>query len=207
MLDRSFKLARGRRAWEKTGRPRTTMAKITLNEGLSKISGRMGKWVYRQQNGRTVIAAHRPAEDDPSKKQLSRRDHFRLAQFYASEVLADPLRREHYRQLGRERKCPPNALLISNYLTPPTVDLIDLADVAAAKDAVIRIVASDAIEVVSVAVTIRQGDGTTFASGEAEKEHGIWLYRLETAVPAGLLSVEVVAKNRAGTKGTGKASS
>src|SRR4051812_26411222 len=123
------------------------------------MRGRVGRHVYRQQHGQTIVLPHTSPKGDPSDAQTDRRSQFRLAQSEAAEILADPLKREHYRELAAACKCPPNALLISNYFTPPVIELIDLSQLAAPEAAVIRVVASDPIEVVSVQVAVRTVDG------------------------------------------------
>src|SRR5688572_33275708 len=99
------------------------MAIITLNPTISSLSGKLDGWVYRQQNGQTTVMPHRPRKQSRGTvAQKKGRDRFREAHAYASQVLADPMRREMYQKLGVARNLPPNALLISNFLTPPTID-------------------------------------------------------------------------------------
>ena len=131
------------------------MAKVELNPALAGLRGKMDGWVYRQQNGQTVAVPYWPASDDaPSAAQQGGRERFRAAQAYASKILADPLQRALYRKLGAEQKRPPNAVLISNFLTPPTIDQVELEGYAGGAGHVIRILATDAIEVVGVTLRI-----------------------------------------------------
>src|SRR6476660_3556884 len=103
------------------------MAKVTLSPSLAGIRGRVDSFVYRQQNGQTVVLPHTVPKDRPTKAQKANRNRFSEAKDYAKIVLADPLRRERYRRLAVERKCPSNALLIANFLNPPTIELVELS--------------------------------------------------------------------------------
>ena len=175
------------------------MAKITLNPTVSTLSGKMDGWVYRQQNGRTTVMPHRPRDKTkPTVGQRNSRDRFRAAHAYASAVLADPLRREMYQKLGAARNQPPNALLISNFLTPPTIDRIEKNGYDGRAGHDIKVIATDAVEVVEVTVQLRTADGTMIESGSAVKDHGIWVYRTTANVPAGTSwRIEITARNRA----------
>jgi hypothetical protein len=176
------------------------MAKVTLSEGLTGMSGRLGNFIFRQQNGQTVILPHREREGQPSAAQKDRRERFGEAQAYAKAVLADPVRRDLYRQLGRERHCPPNALLVSNFLNPPAIDRVELAEFQGRAGDRIRILATDPIEVVGVTVVAHGADGLALETGPAIKAHGIWDYRCTTALAHTAVSLEVTAENRAGAK-------
>jgi len=178
------------------------MAKLTLNEGLTGMSGKLGRLIFRQQNGHTVVVPVREVEDAPSRPQKDHRARFRAAQFYAREVLADPLKRACYRKLAAARRCPPNALLVSNFLNPPAIEEVELAAFHGGIGDVIRVLATDAIEVVSVGLAARGADGVVLESGAATKDHDIWVYRCTTALANRAAAIEVTAQNRAGAKGT-----
>lgn len=179
------------------------MAKAILNSTLAGISGRVSSFVYRQQNGQTVILPHTVRKDRPSKAQKTNRNRFSEAKDYAKAVLADPLRRERYRRLAAQRKCPSNALLIANFLNPPTIELVELSEYRGRVGDRIRILAEDPIEVVSVTVTLRAAStGKVLESGSATRDHDVWVYRC-TAAAENLreVRIEITAANRAGTTG------
>ena len=178
------------------------MAKAVLHPAFAGISGKVSSLIYRQQNGQTVIVEHTERKDRPSRAQKQNRSRFGAAKDYAKTVLADPLRRECYRRLAAERKCPSNALLIANFLNPPTIDIVELKGYEGRVGDVIRVVARDAIEVVSVTVTLRSiTSGAVLESAMATRDHDVWVYRCTTAA-ANLrdVRIEIVAANRAGTK-------
>jgi hypothetical protein len=176
------------------------MAKIELNDGLRRIRGKIDGWVYRNLNGQVVAHAYRePEKGTPSTAQLSQRDRFRAAQAYAADVLADPLRRRVYQRLAAERKCPANALIARSYLTPPTIELIELAAYSGRSDECIQVLAFDNVEVTDVSLCIRSSAGTVIESGAAVKHHGVWTYHTTASLPEGTsVTVEVTARNPAG---------
>lgn len=177
------------------------MAKVTLNKAIGGIRGKVDGFVYRDHYGQTVVMPHAVREDKPSAAQLDHRSRFRAAQAYAKAVLADPLKRDCYCRLGLARKCPPNALLVSNFLNPPTIDQVDFSAYQGRMDDVIRVLASDAIEVLRVSMVVLGSDGATLESGPATKDHDLWVYRCTTAHSGQRpLRLEITAENRAGTK-------
>jgi hypothetical protein len=174
------------------------MAKVRLNSTLSGLSGKVDGWVFRQQDGRTIVQAHRASANPPSAEQQSGRDRFRAAQTYAAGVLADPFKRAVYQKLGAARKRPPNTLLISNFLTPPTLECIELGGYNGHPGHSIQVEAIDAIEVVEVMIVIRDSAGGQVESGPAAKDHGVWQYQTTATVPANLRwQLEITARNRA----------
>jgi hypothetical protein len=175
------------------------MAKVKLNETLGSLKGKIDGWVYRQQHGQTIVTRYRaPRATKQSAAQKQTRVRFQAAQAYAAEVLADPLQRLVYQKLGADRKRPPNALLVSNFLTPPVIEKIEASTYEGRAGGIIKIVAFDPIEVTAVTVAIRGSDGAQIESGDAEHEHGVWSYRTTAnALAATTLQIEVTARNRA----------
>ena len=197
----------GRRTqrWRNRVQPvtRPPMAKVEFDSSITRIRGKIGRMVYREQHGQTVIVAHRSRADRPSAAQTDRRQRFRDAQAYAAAVLADPLKRECYRKLAAERKCPPNALLIANFLNPPAIEQVDLTAYQGRAGDIIRVLATDAIEVVNVTLTVRGAGDAVLEAGSAVKDHDLWVYGCTaTASEDAPVTIEITAQNRAGTKAT-----
>jgi hypothetical protein len=175
------------------------MAKVELNESIGALRGKIDGWVYRRHHGQTIVAPYRvPKSTGQSPAQKQTRVRFQAAQAYAAEVLADPLRRLVYQNIGATWKRPPNALLIANFLTPPVIEAIGAAAYEGRAGAIIRIAALDPIAVAGVTVTIRGSPGVVIESGEAGDDHGVWSYRTTADAPANsVLQIEVTARNRA----------
>ena len=179
------------------------MAKVELNSALSQLHGKVDQWVYRERDGKTQVFPYQKQQDNPTPAQTAHRQRFRDAQVYAAAVLADPLLGLRYRQLAAERGCPPNALLVGNFFTPPVIEQVELSAYRGQIGDQIRVLATDAIEVVGVTVALRDADAKLLETGAATKHHDLWIYRSTTA-PAdpAVVTIEVTAQNRAGAKVT-----
>ena len=175
------------------------MAKVELAPSLGALRGKIGRWVYRQQDGQTIVSPYRaPKKKTPSAAQKEARARFQAAHAYATQVLADPLRRRVYQKLGSLYKRPPNALLASNFLTPPEIEIIEASHYTGRAGSTLGIVVFDPIAVASVTVAVRGPNGALLESGEATSEHGVWRYLATVDAPvSGRLQVEVTARNRA----------
>jgi hypothetical protein len=90
------------------------MAKVNFDKSITGFRGKLGRLIYREQNGQTVVLGQYERKDRPSAAQKKGCARFRAALDYVNDVLADPLRRERYRRLAAERKQPANSLLIAN---------------------------------------------------------------------------------------------
>ena len=178
----------------------TPMAKVALNSSLRSLSGAIDNWVFRQVNDRTVISRqHKGPAPQPSPAQLLQRQRFKRAQEYAVTVLSDPCQRRAYEAIGAERKRRPDKILESDFLTPPVVDLIELSGYKGRAGNLIRVLASDDVEVVSVKVALRDAQGTVVEEGPAAKIHGVWVYSVTTHAPEpASLAIEATAMDRPG---------
>ncbi len=179
------------------------MAKVKLNAGLGELSGGIGNWVFRQQYGQTVIAVRPEKKSVSTPAQKERQQRFLAATDYARNVLADPLQRRLYQALAAKRKKPVNALLISNWLTPPVIELIDVSGYRGAPGDLIKAIAMDDIEVVAVRLSIREIAGVIIEQGAATRVHGVWIYRATRALPLDRrIQIEATATDRPGHDGT-----
>jgi hypothetical protein len=176
------------------------MGKVRSKSALMyDVSGRVGRLVFRRQGDQTIVQMGGERYAKPSKAQKKRQGLFKDAADYAKKVLSDPLQQAIYRGLGAERNQPPNALLISNYLNPPKVDLIELSGYHRKAGDVVKVLATDDIEVVSVTVRILDADGAVLEAGPASKVHGVWIYRATVSAPAReSLTIEAIATDRPG---------
>lgn len=180
------------------------MAEANFHPLLHKVSGKSGNLVFRQVKGRTVIAqAARRAPQPPSPLQLAQRLRFRAAGEYAKKILADPCQHRAYAALAKERDRRVDKLVTSDYLTPPTVDAIEPGGYHGQPGDVIKVLATDDVEVVSVMVTLRSITDTLLEEGAATKIHGVWCYTATTTAPVGQkIKITATAKDRPDHEGT-----
>ena len=174
------------------------MAQAVTHPLLSGLSGKSGGLVFRQIGGKVVIAqAPTPTEVAPSEQQLARQALFRAARLYAKAVLADAYQRRAYEARARAARRRADQLLISDFLNPPKIDSVDTAEYHGLPGGVIRVLATDDLEVASVEVTIATAGGMVLERGAATNIHDVWLYSAGTTAPDGeRLTITAVAKDR-----------
>src|SRR4051812_41178658 len=153
------------------------MAKVARNAIISSLTGKLGGVVFRKHQGETV-AQLLPQQSNRkrSEAQLARQLRFQEAAHYAKSILSEPLQQKVYQALGAARNRPPNTILISNFLNPPTVDLIEISGYQGRRGDRIKVLATDDVEVVSVTIAIRDQAGAVVESAPAGKNHGVWIY-------------------------------
>ena len=143
------------------------------------------------------------------KKELTRaqrhaRIRFGAAQAYTQQVLADPCQREAYAELAAPLQRRADKIIMSDFLNPPEVRRIDLSGYRGQPGDVIRVLAFDDVEVVSVEVLLTTAGGTVLERGPAVKIHGVFRYTATIALPPGeRITITAIAKDRPGHEGRG----
>ncbi len=180
------------------------MAKVVLNPVLEAIHGKVGDLVFRRINSqefvgkvpdRTGVVA--------TANQLAQQEQFRLAVFYGKAVMADAEAKAVYEQAAARKGQPVFALTVGDFLNEPAVEEIDLSGYAGQIGDVIRVRASDDVEVSGVTVTIRDTGGAVLEQGAAVLAAGRWSYTATTALAQGQsVSIEVSATDRPGHQAT-----
>lgn len=179
------------------------MATVHLHPAFDGISGKNGGMVFRRVRGQIVLARRPDVRDqDPTPAQQAQRDRFTLAADYARRVLADPWQRRMYERLAASRNRRVDKLLMSDFLTPPVVEEIDVSGYQRRAGDVVRVIASDDIEVAEVEIAIHTAAGATIERGHATPVHGVWCYRAIGSAPAGEpLVITATARDRPGHEG------
>jgi hypothetical protein len=179
------------------------MAKVHGMKTLP-ISGRLDGVVYRRTR-EGVVAARQPRKDlSKSRKkkvisaeQQTQRDRFKRANGYVRRVLSDPLARRAYEKLGDERNRRFDRLIASDYLTPPEIEHVELSAYHGKPGDLIRVLAFDDVEVVSVKVEISTAAKVLLEQGVATKEQGVWNYKATSNTGAhDYLVIKVTAEDR-----------
>lgn len=180
------------------------MAKPLLNSAFNAISGAIDRWVYRQVNGRTVIARRpEPTGLPPSAAQMLVREQFRQAGKYASDMALDPVQGPAYAALAAARGRPMRALMIADFFHPPVVESIGLGAFHGAVGDPIIVNASDDVGVTAVSVVLRAADSSILEQGVATLSGSVWSYAATQAHPAGTpITITATAVDRPGHTGT-----
>ena len=182
------------------------MAKVVLNPVIEAIQGKVGDLVFKRWEGEEIVG-RMPDRTGivPSADQLAQQQQFKLAAVYGKAVLADPAARTVYEEAAARHGIPVFAMTIADFLNAPAVDEIDLASYSGKTGEVIRVRASDDIEVKGVTVTIRATGGEVLETGPAVFTTGMgsWAYTTTTTLAQGqAVSIEVSATDRPGHAGT-----
>ena len=176
------------------------MGKVVFNSGLN-VSGRVDGWVYRQVKGQVVVARQprrKAGTVRPSAAQSAQQERFRAANAYARRILADPCRRRAYERLAQQLDRRADRLVVSDYLTPPEIEQIDVSNYRGKIGGTIRVLAFDDVEVVSVTVGIHTTGGEGLEQGAATKDHGVWIYTATVAPASGeTVTISATAQDRA----------
>lgn len=177
---------------------------LELHPSIKAMRGKTGQWVYKKV-GNTVYAADKPkpSTKPPTPEQQEARDRFILSTNYAKAVMADPQSKALYEAAATAQGIPVFALARRDSLTRPRVMDIDLSAYNRQTGDTIAIRAVDDFEVTAVEVTIRNGQ--LVESGMVVKSNdglGRWIYTATANAAAGELTIEAVATDRPGNKGT-----
>lgn len=156
--------------------------------------------VFRRGRGHIIIS-RKP--DMPqragSAAQDAQRARFAAATAYARGVLADPWQRRLYERLAAAQNRRVDKLVMSDFLTAPTIEEIDVSDYRRQPGGRVRVIATDDIEVVGVEIAIRTAAGVLLEAGPAARMHGGWCY-LATAPTAEPVVITAVARDRPGNQ-------
>ena len=155
------------------------MAKITYTPGWSHVHGHVGTFIYKEQQGRNILAekpdqVHQP--NTPAQQQA--REKFAQATAYAKGALGNPQVKAIYLAKARELRSSPVAVAVKDWLTAPVVDELDVASYHKQVGDPIFIKAHDDFEVVRAEVTLQDGNNNVLESGNAawDTASGSWKY-------------------------------
>ena len=174
--------------------------KIDLNPSFDGMHGALGAIVYKTFDGQEIASPlPKPTDNPPSAPQVRQQNRFADANEYAPMVSADPVLKAPYLAAAKaEGVSTVFALMMGDYLKPPTVTEVDLYYYHGRIGDRVRIRATDDFEVVGVTVSIRTEAGVVLESGPAVKKGPIWIYTAQTVAPVDQdLTIEAEASDRA----------
>jgi hypothetical protein len=184
---------------------RRRMAKIKLNPAVASMHGRLGDMVHRRLWGQQVVS-HPPdfSERVPSEKQRSSNDRFKTGSVQWTGLPSDV--KDRYRARAKELEMPPCGLFHRTRARPPVVEAVDLSEYTGQAGQLIRIRATDLVDLAAVGVIVRLAGGTELERGTAARVsqgERWWTYQTTAAAEqAAGLTVEAVATNWAGRSGS-----
>ena len=144
------------------------MAKSKNNVVTFGLSGKIGDLlVFRQKDGKTVVAKIPQTKNEPSDRQIAQRRQFQKAVLYAKAATAGGETAALYEEKAKQKKRSPFNVAVADFLKAPDITHIDLSDYAGQAGDAIRIEVSDDFAVKQVSVTITNSDGSLVESGNA----------------------------------------
>ncbi|NWG07842.1 MAG: hypothetical protein HXY35_14290 [Chloroflexi bacterium] len=175
--------------------------KVEPGAAFDFMSGKLGKIVFRNVNGK-LIASRRPIfTSQPTEAQLAHRERFRQAAAYGRSVMADPATRALYQEAADSRGMPIFALIVADYFNAPVIHSIDLSSYAGMANGVITVRALDDFGILDMQIIITDDQGTPLESGAAHETapgSGTWAYVAQSTLMASTLLIKAVAKDRPG---------
>jgi hypothetical protein len=178
------------------------MAKMKFNGFVDTIRGKVGGLVVRKGRRGKYTLSNMPdfSEQTPSEAQAAQRKVFARAVEYGKLVMADPEKFAFYEGLAEQKDMPAFALCVGDYLTPPTMDDLDLSVYQGKVGDSILITTHDDVGVVKVNVELTGMDGTRIEKGQAvDLGLGTWAYVATMPVASGTdIFIEAEAFDRPG---------
>jgi hypothetical protein len=179
------------------------MSKVRYNTVADALQGRVGVLVFRRVRGKLRVS-NRPNESSkpPSASQLAQRVVFARAIAKARDMLSNEDMRLMYERVAAAKQTTAFAAAMGDYFHPPEVPDMEMDGFTGAIGSMIKIRATDDVQVKSVYVIVRKTDGTVLEQGAAVASGSYWYYTCTTAIPAGtFLTIEAAAKDWMGNEG------
>jgi len=139
---------------ECTNRRPETMAKMEQIPVLGRMRGKVGDLIVKRYSDGYVVSA-RPYFSKPrTEKQKAQSARFADAMAYARDATREPPTRELYDAVVADTNRASNTAAVSDYMRPPTIKKMDLADYSGQQGAVLKMRVENLVPVQQVAVLI-----------------------------------------------------
>ena len=179
------------------------MAKMLKKGVIGEFSGKVGQVIIRRMKSGIYYLVTPGVYTKPrSKLQLESQARFAEATRYARHTRQK--RPEvwsiYQRRAKTTRRLTPTNVAVQDFMSPPTIDDVDVSYFKGKAGDPIYIEAQDKNKVVKVSVSIRDGDGNLIEEGEAQMDSKRdWSYRVEEDLAIGKkLRVEVTVTDLVG---------
>src|SRR5574339_502913 len=121
------------------------MTKVRFHGPIAGFSGAMGEMVFADTKSKNRTTAYLKAHNAPSEAQIAHREHWRESSTRAQQALEDPIRREFYEEIARQRYVPPYLAAFVDFLVAPTFKPFDLSEYKGNVGDKISVIAKDDI--------------------------------------------------------------
>ena len=158
------------------------MKQKRINYVTDGLSGSIGKLVFSERNGFTIVG-RRPIRTAPfSAAQEAIKANFKLAVKYAKAILQDAGIKAAYKAKAKGLQSAYN-LALADFFNAPVIHEVDVSRLTNIPGSPIIAIVSDDFEVKAVMVRIEKSDGSLIEEGNAFlQDDGLhWTYNLTTA--------------------------
>lgn len=177
------------------------MTEVNLNETVNGYSGAIGRLVFRQYRGRTIVGRKPVVTKEPTAGQLAQRERFKEAAAFGKLAQADPELRAFYEPIARERGTSIYTVAVGDFLKMPSLKALDLSKYQGQVGDTILIRAVDDIGLASMEVKIFAQEGALIEQGSAVETgagSGYWVYTATAPVALGSgIFIDVVGVDHA----------
>jgi hypothetical protein len=172
------------------------MAVIQINSVAKGLSGSLGRLVFRQLRGKTILAGKPDKVTKQSALQRENRVRFKLASAWAKGQMLDADKKAYYWRKAKKLKLP-NAYTaaVSDYMRKGEIKEIDTRQYKGNACDVIRLkIRKKDFSVNKVEVKLYDAEGVMIESGMAiKKDQDVFLYRVtETVIEKMAVRINVV---------------
>src|SRR5687767_3958231 len=116
------------------------MAIIKNNPLLQGISGKIGGIVFRQRNGKTIVASKPYRSKKKTAKQTAHQARFLEAVMYAKTAMIEENSKKYYADFAKQSKCTsPYQAAVKDFLEEPKIRKVDANEYRGKKGDVIII--------------------------------------------------------------------
>jgi hypothetical protein len=171
---------------------------------MEDYQGSMDRTVFKKHRGKLIVAKKPKsrASSQPSEAQSVQRERFARASAYAKRICARAATRELYEAAAKKKGMSTRELIVTDYLNPPEIALIDVTEYAGKSGGTIDIITVDELSVVKVNVVIHDLHGNLIEEGDASEVAAgsdVWSYSTKSTVDSGAgLLISVTATDHPG---------
>jgi hypothetical protein len=154
------------------------MNQVENNVVVSGIRVKIGKLIFRQRSGQTIVSEIPEQSKPPTEKQAVQCKRFQQAIAYAKAAVESLETGKHHKAAAKRRKEKPlHHVAIAGSLHAPDIAKIDLTEYNGSIGDRIQIVISDDFAVKSLRIRITNADGSPVEEGKAvQSEEDVWTY-------------------------------
>lgn len=162
------------------------MATVAVTAVTNGFSGSIGKLLFRQVYGKTIVSKKPRLPKKQSELQRTNRLKFKDASLWAKATVRDPERKAYYLRMAKKLKLP-NAYTaaICDYMRKGEINKVDTRQYKGKAGDTIRVKASKKdFPVRTVKIILHNETGHVIESGKAVIKNGVFIYKTCTTLSA-----------------------